>query len=116
MITFRVALMSVLLCLLNSTQNMSSTVQSSRQVYVLQNEPNPFSKTQRTKIAYKVSEPNEANIVFYKSSGQVYKMKQLKETIGIITLSGSEFEIGTYYYALATRGRLIDKRKMEVLD
>ncbi len=83
-----------------------------------QNYPNPLSKSESTVIRYQATDVSNASIVVYNdvNKEQVLVLNNLKENIGQVKINGDQLPEGTYIYALLVNGRMVEKKKMIVVD
>jgi hypothetical protein len=82
-------------------------------VDVGQNYPNPFKPSSHTTITYMAI---DAALIVYDTEGERIYESKLKPGVGRIKIDGSIFNEGLYVYALVVHGRMIERRKMLVVE
>lgn len=76
-----------------------------------QNSPNPFSA--RTEIRYELSGEGTAEILVFDMNGrQLRSFTDLEAGNSSITIEGSEFEAGMYFYSLIVNGEEVATKRM----
>ena len=89
-----------------------STVTPPSDIFLLQNDPNPFSANTEIKMVLPETVGN-ANIIVYSLEGKQLKDVIVKERGDVsITISGNELNAGMYIYALIVDGKIADTKRM----
>ena len=95
----------------NGTEK-DNTVSPSSDIYLLQNNPNPFSVNTEIKMVLPETVGN-ANIIVYNLEGKQLKDVTVKDRGDVsITISGNELGAGMYIYALIVDGKIADTKRM----
>jgi hypothetical protein len=83
-----------------------------------QNFPNPLVRTESTTIRYQATDVYDVCIAVYnnETKERVLTLSNLDQNIGQVKINGSQLQKGTYTYALLVNGRMVEKRKMVVVD
>jgi hypothetical protein len=83
-----------------------------------QNYPNPLVRTESTTIRYQATDVYDICIAVYNSETKerVLTFNNLNQNTGQIKITGNQLQKGTYIYALLVNGRMVEKRKMVVID
>lgn len=99
---------------INSDQESKLTIE--RKLTVSQNYPNPFSADESTTITYRAIGALDVSLVFYNAKGKrVLLLEKLIPGSGQVIIHGNQLPPGAYTYALAVNGRIIGKKKMEIV-
>jgi hypothetical protein len=83
-----------------------------------QNYPNPLIRSESTTIRYQATDVYDVCIAIYdnETKDRVLTLNNLDQNIGQVKIHGSQLQKGTYIYALLVNGRMVEKRKMVVVD
>lgn len=83
-----------------------------------QNYPNPLVRSESTTIRYQATDVYDVCIAVYDSETKerILTLSNLDQNIGQVKINGSQLKQGTYIYALLVNGRMVEKRKMVVVD
>lgn len=83
-----------------------------------QNYPNPLVRSESTTIRYQATDVYDVCIAVYDSETKerILTLSNLDQNIGQVKINGSQLKQGTYIYALHVNGRMVEKRKMVVID
>jgi hypothetical protein len=83
-----------------------------------QNSPNPLVRSESTTIRYQATDVYDVCIAVYndETKERVLTLSNLDQNIGQVKITGNQLPKGTYTYALLVNGRMVEKRKMVVVD
>jgi hypothetical protein len=83
-----------------------------------QNFPNPLVRSESTTIRYQATDVYDVCIAVYNDETKelVLTLSNLDQNIGQVKITGNQLPKGTYTYALLVNGRMVEKRKMVVVD
>jgi hypothetical protein len=83
-----------------------------------QNFPNPLVRSESTTIRYQATDVYDVCITVYDSETKerILTLSNLDQNIGQVKINGSQLKQGIYIYALLVNGRMVEKRKMVVVD
>lgn len=83
-----------------------------------QNYPNPLVRSESTTIRYQATDVYDVCIAIYdnETKERVLTLSNLAQNIGQVKINGNQLQKGTYIYALLVNGRMVEKRKMIVVD
>ncbi len=83
-----------------------------------QNFPNPLVRSESTTIRYQATDVYDVCIAVYnnETKERVLTLNNLDQHIGQVKINGNQLQKGTYIYALLVNGRMVEKRKMVVVD
>jgi hypothetical protein len=83
-----------------------------------QNFPNPLVRSESTTIRYQATDVYDVCIAVYndETKERVLTLSNLDQNIGQVKITGNQLPKGTYTYALLVNGRMVEKRKMVVVD
>ena len=83
-----------------------------------QNFPNPLVRSESTTIRYQTTDVYDVCIAIYdnETKERVLTLNNLDQHIGQVKINGNQLQKGTYIYALLVNGRMVEKRKMVVVD
>ena len=83
-----------------------------------QNFPNPLVRSESTTIRYQTTDVYDVCIAIYdnETKERVLTLNNLDQHIGQVKINGNQLQKGTYIYALLVTGRMVEKRKMVVVD
>lgn len=83
-----------------------------------QNYPNPLVRSESTTIRYQATDVYDVCIAIYdnETKERVLTLTNLDQHIGQVKINGNQLQKGTYIYALLVNGRMVEKRKMVVVD
>jgi hypothetical protein len=83
-----------------------------------QNFPNPLVRSESTTIRYQATDVYDVCIAVYdnETKERALTLNNLDQNIGQVKINGDQLQKGTYIYALLVNGRMVEKRKMVVVD
>lgn len=83
-----------------------------------QNFPNPLVRSESTTIRYQATDVYDVCITVYndETKERVLTLSNLDQNVGQVKINGNQLQKGTYTYALLVNGRMVEKRKMVVVE
>lgn len=80
--------------------------------------PNPLVRSESATIRYQATDVHDVCIAVYndETKERVLTLSNLDQNVGQVKIMGNQLQKGTYTYALLVNGRMVEKRKMVVID